>query len=85
MCVHAKSLQSSPTLCNHRDCSLPGSSVHEVLHAGILEWVAVPLIEPESPALQADSLHQSHQGPPILGAHSQIFNYTYCIIEHFHS
>ena len=30
------------TLCNSMDCSLPGFSVHEVLQAGILEWVAIP-------------------------------------------
>ena len=41
VCVHAKSLQSCPTLCNSMDCSLPGSSVHGILQAGILEWVAV--------------------------------------------
>ena len=36
------SLQSSPTLCNPRDCSPPGSSVNWVLQARILEWVAMP-------------------------------------------
>ena len=36
----AKSLQSCPTLCDSMDCSLPGSSVHGILHARILEWVA---------------------------------------------
>ena len=35
------------------DCSLPGSSVHGILQARILEWV--PGIKPGSPALQADS------------------------------
>ena len=29
------------TLCNLMDSSLPGSSVHEILQARILEWVAV--------------------------------------------
>ena len=29
-CVHAKSLQSCLTLCNPMNCSLPGSSVHEI-------------------------------------------------------
>jgi len=24
------------------DCNLPGSSVHEILQARILEWVAIP-------------------------------------------
>ena len=37
----AKSLQSCPTLCNSMDCSPPGSSVHEILQARILEWVAM--------------------------------------------
>ena len=39
--VHAKSLQSHLTLCNLTDCSLPGSSVHEIPQARILEWVAM--------------------------------------------
>ena len=29
------------TLCDLMDCSPPGSSVHGILQAGILEWVAV--------------------------------------------
>ena len=39
--VHAQSLQC-PTLCDPMDCSPQGSSVHGVLQARILEWVAVP-------------------------------------------
>ena len=35
-------LQSSPTLCNHMDCSPPGSSVHWILQAVTLERVAIP-------------------------------------------
>ena len=38
----AKSLQSCPTLCKPMDCNLPGSSVHGILQAWILEWVAMP-------------------------------------------
>ena len=34
--------QSCLTLCNPMDCSLPGSSVHGILQARILEWVAIP-------------------------------------------
>ena len=37
----AKSLQSCPTLCDPMDCSLPGSSVHGIFQARILEWVAI--------------------------------------------
>ena len=42
MRVHAQSLQSCPTLCDPMDCSPPGSSVHEIPQAGILEWAAMP-------------------------------------------
>ena len=38
----AKSLQSCPLLCDPMDCSPPGSSVHRLLQASILEWVAMP-------------------------------------------
>ena len=34
--------QSCLTLCNPMDWSLPGSSVHGILQARILEWVAIP-------------------------------------------
>ena len=37
----AKSLQSCPTLCNHIDGSPPGSSVHGILQARVLEWGAI--------------------------------------------
>ena len=33
--------QSSLTLCDPMDCSLPGSSVHGIFQARILEWVAI--------------------------------------------
>ena len=77
MCMHAKLLQSCPTLCNPLDCSSPGSSVHEILQARILEYSCLPCpppgdlpdpgIKPVSsvvPALEADSLSLSHQGNP---------------------
>ena len=37
-CMHAKSLQSCPTLCNPMDSSPPASSVYRILQARILEW-----------------------------------------------
>ena len=40
MCVLAA--QSCPTLCNAMDFSQPGSSVHGIFQARILEWVAIP-------------------------------------------
>ena len=33
--------QSSPTLRDPMDCSLPGSSVHGIFQARVLEWVAI--------------------------------------------
>ena len=43
VCVCVLDAQLCPTLCNSMDCSLPGSSVHEILQAIIiLEWVAIP-------------------------------------------
>ena len=57
------------------DCSLPGSSVHGILQARLLEWVAIPFsrgssrpdtgIKTGSPALQADSLPSETPGKPI--------------------
>ena len=42
VCVRAKSLQSCQTLCDPMDCSPPGSSVHGILQARILEQVPWP-------------------------------------------
>ena len=39
---HAQLLQSRLTVCDSVDCSPPGPSVHEILQARILEWVAMP-------------------------------------------
>ena len=63
----AKSLQLCPTLCNPMDYSLPGSSVHRIFQARILEWLPFPspgdLPDPGSLALQADSLTSE---PPYM-------------------
>ena len=47
--------QSCPTLCDPVDCGPPGSSVHEILQAGILGWVAIPF-----------SRDPSHKSPHIF-------------------
>ena len=59
------------TLGDHVDCSLPVASVHGILQARILEWVDIPfsrgsspVMEPESPALQANSLPYEQPGKP---------------------
>ena len=42
MCVLCSVTLVFPTLCHLMDCSPPGSSVHKILQARILEWVAMP-------------------------------------------
>ena len=77
-CMKVKSesevAQSCPTLSDPKDCSPPGSSVHGIFQARVLEWGGVPLpspgdlpdpgIEPRSPALQADALPSEPPGKP---------------------
>ena len=41
MCMRAPSHQSCPTLCDPLHCSPPGSSVHGIFQARIMEWVAM--------------------------------------------
>ena len=61
------------TLCDPMNHSPPGSTVHGISQARILEWVAMPssrgssqprdqTTSPAPPALQAESLPLSHQG-----------------------
>ena len=49
-CMKVKSesevTQSCLTLSDHMDCSLPGSSVHGIFQARVLEWVAIAFSDP---------------------------------------
>ena len=62
--------QSCLTLCDPMGCNLPGSSVHGIIQARVLEWAAIsfsrdlsnPGIELRSPALQADTLPSEPPG-----------------------
>ena len=64
------------------DCSSPGPSVHGILQAKILEWVAIhffedppdPGIEPESLALQANSLPSEPPGKPLTDKHTHFYS-----------
>ena len=47
--VRASVAQSCPVLCDLVDCSPPSSSVHGILQARILEWVAMPFSRGSSP------------------------------------
>ena len=66
-CVCAKSLQSCPTLCDPTVCNTPGSSVHGILQARILEWVAMPSSRESSwPSGQTRVSHVSCIGRQVL-------------------
>ena len=71
-----KITQLCPTLCDPMDCSLPGSFVHEILQAGILEWVAIPFCRESSQPRQSIPgllccgrilYHLNHQGSMFMG------------------
>ena len=72
--IKSEVAQSCPTLCNSMDCSLPGSSVHGIFQARVLEWFAIsfsrdlpnPGIEPGSPTLQADTLPSEPPGKLLI-------------------
>ena len=75
--VSAAACQSvMSTLCDPVDCIPPASSVHGILQARVLEWVAMPIsrdlpnpgIEPGSPALQAESLPAEPPGKPLIAS-----------------
>ena len=59
--------QSCPILCTPLDSSLPGCSVHGILQARILEWIAIPSSRGSSqPTLQADSFPAELPGKPQM-------------------
>ena len=74
--------QSCPSLHSSMDCSFPGSSVHEIIQARILEWLPFPSpgdlpdpgIEPGSPAFVIRSISKccltfSHHEENIIFCH----------------
>ena len=73
----AKSLQSSPTLCNPIDGSPPGSSIPGILQARTLEWVAISFSNAWKWKVKVKSLSRvrllvppwtvAHQAPPSRG------------------
>ena len=76
-CVHAKSLYSYVTLFDPMNSSSPGSSVHGILLARILEWVAIPFSRGASQPRDQTGIsyvscigrwvlyHKHHLGSPI--------------------
>ena len=73
----AKSLQSCPAHSDPMDCSPPGSSVHEIFQARVLEWVAISFSNAWKWKVKVKSLSRfrllatpwtaAHQAPPSMG------------------
>ena len=61
--MHAKLLQSCPTLCDTMDCSLPGSSVHGVLQARVHPLPCPPSGDLPDPRTESVSL----KSPALAG------------------
>ena len=62
--MQVSAAQPCPTLCHPTDCSPPGSSVHGILQARTLEWVAMPSSTGSSrPRAQTESL----TSPALVG------------------
>ena len=63
--------QLCPTLCDPMDCSLPGSSVHGIFQARVLEWVAI-----EEYIMRHAGLEESQAGIKIAGRNINNFRYA---------
>ena len=66
----AKSLQSCPTLCDPMDYSLPGSTIHGIFQARVLEWVAIAFSTMQETWFQ--SLDQEDPLEKAMATHSSI-------------
>ena len=55
----SKVTHSRPTLCHPMDCSLPGSSIHGIFQARVLEWVSIRKAKPKNDQTTTQ-LHSSH-------------------------
>ena len=58
--------QSCPTLSDPMDCSLPGSSVHGILHARVLEWGCHCLLTMRHQKLRMAELNRKHLGSQYM-------------------
>ena len=62
--------QSCPTLCDPVDCSLPGSSIHGILQARILDWVAISFSKDKMLSIpnccrNVNKMTMRYQNPPV--------------------
>ena len=92
--MHAKLLQSCPTLCNPMDRSPSGSSVHGNLQARMLEWVVISSFRGSSnpridPTFRVSCIgrqayyHWSHLGSPS-SSNSKCQIHSLHLVKPFH-
>ena len=82
MLLHCACTQSFPTVYDPMDCSPPGSSVHGILQARILKWIAILFCRWSSQRRDWAGLlhgrwllyHLSHQGSPLLNRRESLSN-----------
>ena len=82
-CVHVKSLQSCPNLCDPTDCSPPASSVQGILQARIAEWAVITSSGGSSQLrdqtrISLCLLHWQVHSLPLLPPENPITAYTVC-------
>ena len=96
-CMKVKSqsevAQSSPTLSDPMDCSLPGSSVHGIFQVRVLEWgaIAFSILTPYRPLINANYFSVDllrinyffHKQWCLSLFHNVFFKKNYCI-DNFH-
>ena len=78
-------IRSCPALCDPRDCSPPGSPVHGILQARILEWAAIPFSRGPSQSRDwtwvscaagiLSTIWVTREAPLCIFAHLEIFTY----------
>ena len=61
--------QSCPTLCDPMDCSPPGSSIHGIFQARVLEWGAIAFSMYADYIMRNAGLDEAHTGTKIAGRH----------------
>ena len=74
-----KVAQLCPTFCDPMDCSLPGSSVHRILPARILEWIASPF------SMESSRLRDQTQVSCIVGRFFTVWAIREALSVHTHT
>ena len=85
-CMKVKSesevTQLCPTVSNPMDCSLPGSSVHGIFQAGVLEWGGVPPTWPRCPML-ISAVALILLSVTVFGPHWTELYYEYSLVSYY--